>query len=73
LPPDQAELRSARAAAHGPLLVGSGTTPENVADILALADAAIVGSTLKRGGMWSNELDAERIESLVRARDRIRA
>jgi len=70
--PDMDELRHARAAARGPLLVGSGTTPENVANILSLADAAIVGSTLKRGGLWSNELDAERIAALVHARDRIR-
>lgn len=70
--PNMDELRRARAAARGPLLVGSGTTPENVADILSLADAAIVGSTLKRGGIWSSELDSERIAALVRARDKIR-
>jgi membrane complex biogenesis BtpA family protein len=72
MPPDQGELRRARAAARGSLLVGSGTTPENVSNILALADAAIVGSTLKRDGLWSNELDADRVAALVRARDRIR-
>jgi len=71
--PNMDELRRARAAARGPLLVGSGTTPENVADILSLADAAIVGSTLKRGGIWSSELDSERTAALVRARDKIRS
>ena len=33
----------------------------------AAADALIVGSGLKRGGLWSNPLDPARVEALARA------
>lgn len=48
-----------------PLLIGSGTTKDNINSLLAIADGVIVGSTLKRQGILENPVDVERIRSLV--------
>jgi membrane complex biogenesis BtpA family protein len=66
-PVDPAELERCRATTGLPLLCGSGTTPENVAAILAHADATIVGSWFKAGGRWSEAPDPERVRALVAA------
>lgn len=50
-----------------PLLVGSGITPTNVEEYLPFADAFIVGSSLKKEGYWANDLEEERINSMVQA------
>ncbi|HIB50783.1 MAG TPA: BtpA/SgcQ family protein [Phycisphaerales bacterium] len=62
---DLAQLREVRGATELPLLVGSGVTPENVKDIFQYADAAIVGSSIKQGGNWANQLDATRCKELT--------
>jgi membrane complex biogenesis BtpA family protein len=62
---DVAEVREASVL---PLLVGSGVTPDNVGAMFdAGADGLIVGSWVKKGGVWSNELDLKRCRELVRA------
>jgi uncharacterized protein len=53
---DPEEVRAVSAAVSIPTLVGSGITPENM-DCFAAADALIVGSSVKEGGLWSNRLD----------------
>jgi hypothetical protein len=68
-PADVAEVRS---AVHVPVYVGSGVTPDNLAALWPHADAFIVGSYLKRDGLWSNPLDADRIEALIAAVRRLR-
>ena len=47
-------------------LVGSGITIENVADYPD-ADALIVGSWIKKDGLWSNPIDPARAERLAKA------
>ncbi|MDH3302809.1 MAG: BtpA/SgcQ family protein [Acidimicrobiia bacterium] len=49
-----------------PTLVGSGVNPDNVADYRR-ADALIVGSFVKRDGLWSNNLDPERLSTMAAA------
>jgi hypothetical protein len=66
-PTDPAELRRVRAAVSIPLVVGSGVTHRTAADLLDLADALIVGSAIKEGGVWSNPVDPRRAADLVRA------
>lgn len=51
-----------------PTLVGSGVTPENLTDF-GQADAFIVGSVLKQGGLWSNPLDSRRLDAMIQAFD----
>ncbi len=53
------------ADSDAPVLVGSGTTPENVAELLAIADGAIVGTALKEGGETTNRVDETRVSKLV--------
>jgi membrane complex biogenesis BtpA family protein len=54
------ELRTIRGATALPILVGSGVTPGNVGEILSLADGVIIASSLKRDGVWWNEVDPDR-------------
>lgn len=63
---DPAEVASVAAAVGLPTLVGSGVSPANVADY-AGADALIVGSSLKRDGLWSNPLEHARVDAMARA------
>ena len=65
---DITQLREVRGATELPLLVGSGVTPENIKEIFQYADAAIVGSSIKQGGNWSQALDSTRCQALVNAK-----
>lgn len=66
------ELAAVRKATKLPLLVGSGATPEALGGLFRFADAVIVGSFIKKGGVWSNAIDPARCRRLVEARDKIR-
>ena len=65
-PADPDEVAAVSRAVEVPVLVGSGITAENIG-AYAPADAFIVGSWLKTGGVWSNPLDPGRLAALVRA------
>jgi len=62
-PADPGEVQSVAAAVGLPVLVGSGITSRNLRDYDA-ADALIVGSDVKRGGIWSGPLDEARVRAL---------
>ena len=49
-----------------PVLVGSGITPANLARF-APAHGFIVGSSVKRGGVWSNPLDRDAVRAVASA------
>ncbi len=66
LPPDPADLRSVKAASHLPVLVGSGITPENIANFKD-ADGFIVGTWLKEKGEVEGPVDPERVRALKEA------
>jgi membrane complex biogenesis BtpA family protein len=59
------DLGTARLATTLPLVVGSGVTPDSTGDLLAYADALIVGSWYKRDGHWANRPDPDRARRLV--------
>jgi len=63
---DAEEVRAVAAGAGVATLVGSGITAENVARYAA-ADGLILGSSVKREGIWSNPVDRERALALARA------
>jgi membrane complex biogenesis BtpA family protein len=69
-PVRQSDLAEACAATSLPLIVGSGVTPEQVGPLFEHADALIVGSYIKRGGIWSNPLDPVRCRKLASAAKR---
>jgi len=63
---DPADVAAVRRAVGLPVLVGSGVSVDNVADY-AEADALVVGSSLKRDGLWSNPVDPDRASALAQA------
>ncbi|WP_158744484.1 BtpA/SgcQ family protein [Acidisphaera sp. L21] len=67
---DSATMEELRTIASGtalPVLVGSGVNPDNVADILSVADAVIVASYLKQDGVWWNPVDPARLRVFMAA------
>ena len=62
---DIEEVRGIRSASSLPVIVGSGLTAENAAELLKIADGAIVGSWAKRDGVWWNSVDSERVRRLM--------
>ena len=65
-PADADEVRAVSSGAGVATIIGSGITPENLARY-ADADAFIVGSCVKRDGLWSNPLDEARTRAVVEA------
>lgn len=64
---DERELAAVRAATRLPVLVGSGADAAGVARLLAVADAVIVGSSVKEDGRWENPVCPRRAAEFVRA------
>jgi membrane complex biogenesis BtpA family protein len=67
--------RVVRSAAGRPVLIGSGLTPENAAELLdpgAGAAGAIAGTALKRDGRVENPVELARVRALRAALDVIR-
>jgi membrane complex biogenesis BtpA family protein len=62
------DVATARKATKLPILVGSGVTPDQLGSLFQYADALIVGSWIKTGGVWSNAVDAQRSREMVKAR-----
>lgn len=66
-----AGLEDLRVARHSvpdkPLYVGSGADASSISTLLDIADGAIVGSSLKRGGRTTDPLDPQRVEAFIRA------
>ncbi|UCG31849.1 MAG: BtpA/SgcQ family protein [Phycisphaerales bacterium] len=60
-------LRLVKESTRLPVLVGSGITLESLPDLAPDADGFIVGSYLKRRGLWSNPPDPDRVRAMVQA------
>lgn len=70
---DLADIREVKAAVGSvPVLAASGVTDASVAEILAVADGAIVGTWLKQDGRTTAAVDPARVRALLRARGRLR-
>lgn len=62
------DVRRVRAACpESPIVLGSGATAANIAEYLEFADGAIVGTSVKRGGILSNPVDSRRVAALRKA------
>jgi len=62
------DVKRVRAAVPDrPILVGSGVEPDTVADLLQIADGAIVGTWIKHDGRTTAPVDRERVAALARA------
>lgn len=65
-PADPAEVEAVGRGVSVATLVGSGVTLQNIGNYAA-ADALIVGSSIKKDGLWSNPIDPSRADALARA------
>jgi membrane complex biogenesis BtpA family protein len=65
--PELEKVRRARELATRPVLMGSGTTADNIAQFLQYADGAIVGTDLKVDGIAENPVDVERVKRYMEA------
>jgi membrane complex biogenesis BtpA family protein len=72
-PADPRDVRLAAEAVSIPVAVGSGLTPDNLADYWPHADLLIVGSFIKRDGVWSNPIDAARLTAFLQAANRLKS
>ena len=70
-PADAGEVEAVSGAVSIATLIGSGITPENMGRY-ALADAFIVGSSVKQDGQWANALEEKRVVAVVRAFEKLR-
>ncbi len=65
---DLSDLRIVKdAVPTTPVVVNTGVRADTAAELLSVADAAIVGTFIKRDGYFYNEADASRIAELVSA------
>ena len=65
VPAAVADAKAVREATDRPVLIGSGITPENLAEYWPYADGFIVGSYIKEDGHWTNPVCPERVSRLV--------
>jgi len=72
--PDPREIAPVRTAVgDAPILIGSGVDARNARQLLAKADGAIVGTSLKRDGRVSEPVDAARVAKLRKLFDSLGA
>jgi membrane complex biogenesis BtpA family protein len=69
-PAEPTAVEAVQGAVDVPTLVGSGISAENL-ERYGAADGLIVGSSLKKDGLWSNPLDPARLEAAVRAFEKL--
>jgi membrane complex biogenesis BtpA family protein len=62
------DLKTAKSfAGSACVIAGSGIDARNIAATLRIADGAIVGTSLKRGGLTVNPVDQDRVRTLMEA------
>lgn len=66
------EIEGIRDGTVLPVIIGSGLTAENAYNLMAYADGAIVGSSLKRDGNWWGPVEVDRVTRLVEVVSRLR-
>jgi membrane complex biogenesis BtpA family protein len=64
--PSLQEIKEVKNNVHIPVLAGSGITEKNVNQYLEYCDALIVGSYFKKEGLWSNQIEKERVKSFMK-------
>ena len=65
VPAAVADAKAVREATDRPVLIGSGITPQNLAEYWPYANGFIVGSCIKEDGHWTNPVCPERVSRLV--------
>lgn len=65
--PSAEDLRAVREATRLPVFIGSGVSVDTLPEIGSLADAYIVGSAIKEGGVWEAPVSEDRCQQLCDA------
>ena len=71
-PVDVEKLALAKRISQVPVLVGSGTSYDNLPELWEHADGFIVGTWIKRDGKVENEVSLERAKKLVKLANKLR-
>jgi uncharacterized protein len=71
-PTQEQEVTAIKKAATKEVLVGSGLTADNAAELIAVADGAIVGSSMKVDGVWWQPVDLQRVRRVMREVEQLR-
>ncbi|ACV24139.1 BtpA/SgcQ family protein [Methanocaldococcus fervens] len=69
---DIEKLKLAKELVDVPVIVGSGTTYDNLKKLWDYADGFIIGTWIKRDGNVKNEIDIERAKKIVNLANRLR-
>lgn len=65
------DVKTAEKSTQLPVIIGSGINADNLANYWPFADAYIVGSSLKVGGDWKNNVDKKRIDELMELKHKL--
>jgi uncharacterized protein len=68
---DLEEVKQVKKAVKIPVLIGSGINDKNLKNYFSYADIFIVGSFIKKGEYWKNELDEKNIKVLINEFNRL--
>jgi len=60
-------LKVREAVPDASIIIGSGVNPSNIGILLKYADAAIVGTYIKKDGIVWNPVDPERVRLIMKA------
>lgn len=66
------EVSEIAESTHLPIVIGSGVDVENVADLLSVADGAIVASSLKEDGVWWTPVSERKVAAFMKVVHEIR-
>jgi membrane complex biogenesis BtpA family protein len=66
------EIEVIKSGTQLPVIIGSGLNVTNARQLMQAADGAIVGSSLKKEGVWWNTVDVDRVKALVEEVDQLR-
>ncbi len=73
MPVEESALADVKKAAGGvPVIANTGCNPDNIGALLRHADAAVVGTYFKRGGITWNPVDVDRVRAFMAAVRRTR-
>jgi membrane complex biogenesis BtpA family protein len=63
---DLSYIKKAKEVTDVPLFASNGVKAETIASILEVADGCIVGTSIKRDGIFDNEIDESRVRNLMK-------
>jgi membrane complex biogenesis BtpA family protein len=71
-PPTYDRVEKCKKATKLPIFLGSGVSPQNIAEMFPVADGVIIGSYFKKDGNWKNPVDSARAKEFMAAVNSLR-